>query len=134
MLRSFRGAFSRRKIDVERAALSDFAFDLNPSLMLLYDAIHGSQSQPGAFPDFLGRKKRVENMGDIFRGNAAASVNHAQTHVKASPKFWIQTSVCVFYGFESCSDRKASTLGHGVACINREVHEDLIDHPAVGVN
>ena len=69
-IRGFLGGhfFQTRKINAERRAAPDLAIHIDPTLMLLDDAEHGRQSQPGAFADILGGKKGSKIIGRISAG------------------------------------------------------------------
>src|SRR5205809_368837 len=67
-----------RQEHAEGRALARLAGDLDPPMMLLNDAVHGGQTQARAFADFLGRKKRIEDMAEDIRSHAAAGVRDAE--------------------------------------------------------
>ena len=63
-----------RQENAERRALAEFAFDFDPAFVLLDDAVNRGEAEAGAFAEFLGGEKRLENARDIFRRNAHAGV------------------------------------------------------------
>src|SRR5207248_1185986 len=67
------------KKDCERGALFDLAFDFEPPLVLLDDAIDGRQPQASALADSFGRKKRSENTGSCGSVHPTAGIGNAQT-------------------------------------------------------
>ena len=102
-------------------------------LMLLHDAMDGREAEPGAFADFLGREERLEDVRQPFRRNAAAGVAHragrppgrvAPRDARRACSSEISTS-CVVEG-------QHAAARHGVAGIDGEIGDDLLDHRGVG--
>ncbi len=75
--RFFRLDFFRadvRNINAKGRAFANGAFNFNPTLMLLDDAVNGGQPKAGAFADVFGGEKRFKNALKIFRFNPAAGI------------------------------------------------------------
>ena len=53
---------------MECRAVTDFAVDIDPALMLLHDAEDGGQSKAGAFADILGGEEGFKNSRKISGG------------------------------------------------------------------
>jgi hypothetical protein len=45
---------------------------------LRHDAVHRRQTESGSLPHLLGGKERLEDVGQVFRGNARAGIGHDQ--------------------------------------------------------
>src|SRR5581483_9775015 len=66
----------RWKLDREDRAALGVITSGNVTAVLLHDAVGDREPQPGAFADFLGRVKRLEQPAQRFVGNAGAGVAH----------------------------------------------------------
>ena len=110
------------------SALSDGAFDLNESAMCLDGAVAYRQAQAGAFPDTLGREKRIENSLQIFLGDATTGVGERDfSHGYGSNT---QLSALKFRVIPG-PDRDATVTFDGMLSIHQHVHDDLLDQVLV---
>ena len=102
--------------------------------MLLKHAIHGGEAHAGALPRTLGRKERFK---DARRGrciHSIASVFYFQADVCSELCFGI-TRAFRFVDFDLKSrDNHFAAVRHGVASVQRQVHNDLIDAAWIGKN
>ena len=128
------GLETHGKENGEGGAGAGLAFDDDPALMLLDNAIDGGQAQAGALADFLGGEKRLEEMAQGGVVHAAAGVGDAQADEMAGAGFGIDHAGDGFEDAGSGADGQASAVGHGVAGVDGEVDQDLFDHADVGVN
>ena len=114
--------------------MTNLAVNIDPALVLLDDSENGGQSQPRAFAHALGGEERFKNSRQIFGGYAATGVAHAQARITTGSRMH-RLRGGDFVKFHSGGfDDESSALGHGVAGIHREVHQDLIHHPGVRVD
>ena len=65
---------TRRQVHSDCCSLSDFAFRRYSSAGLVGKAVNLRQTEPGSFVDFLGREKRIEDLGQKIWRNAHAGV------------------------------------------------------------
>ncbi len=100
--------------------------------MLLDDAKDGGQAETGSFARLLRGEERLEDARQILRRNAGSSVRDAQADISSGPCIRYRTrlilSVTFFRGF----NEELPTVGHGVAGVDHEVHEHLVEQPGVG--
>ena len=83
----FRFLFYGGQKYVKGGSLAGLAFNFNPALVLLDDAIDGRQAKTGAFADGFCREKRLKNMRQLFGVNARAGIRNAQANKFAGPAF-----------------------------------------------
>ena len=122
------------EIDAESGPLADFAVNVDPSLVLLNDAEDRGEAEAGAFADFLGSEEWLENLLKQFRRNPGSGVGDAKTDESAGPALGDLRGRGVIEFDERGLDEEASAVGHGVAGVNGEVEQDLVDHAGVGVD
>ena len=82
VVQSRAGTFQGREVDSECGADANLTGHLDPTLVLLDNAIDGGEAQTGAFADSFCREEGFEDAGHVFRGNAGAGVlhSHADKH------------------------------------------------------
>src|SRR5262245_64743720 len=68
------------KIDRKSGALTGLALNRNGAAVFQHDSVDNRQSQPGSFPEFLGRKEGVKDLEEVFFGNATASIGDDHSH------------------------------------------------------
>ena len=95
--------------------------------MLFENAVAGRQAHPGAFANFLRGEERFEQtlLGAFV--HAAAGVGHLQANEIAGRGFGIVHGVSVIDRNDAGGDRQLSAVGHRVARVDDEVHDDLLD-------
>ena len=64
------------QVNVERTALANLTFNLDPTLVLLDDALHHGQAQPCALTNRFGRKKRFKQPAYGLAVHAATGVGN----------------------------------------------------------
>ncbi len=72
------GGRNRRQKYLEGRSFADLRGHLDPTLVLLDDAINRGQSQPGALAERFGGKERLKDVRQMFRGDAGAGVRYVQ--------------------------------------------------------
>ena len=94
---------------------------------------------PGALAGFLGRKERIENLVLNLPGNSRAGVRHRDAHVWANFGLRIHAGIGFVEHHIFHLDGQFAALGHGVARVDAEVQQDLVqlrrvagDGPQVG--
>src|ERR1700733_4385693 len=119
------GTFDTREVNFEGGAASWLAFDKNVSAALLDDAVDGGETETRALSHFLGGKKWLENVRLNFGVHAGARVSDRDHDVEAGND--VSAIFAIFY-FQKAAAR------HGIARVNSEIHDDLIDLTAVGLH
>src|SRR5207244_374795 len=74
-----------RQKDSEHTASANPRVDLDPSTMLLYDAIDGRKPKSRAAPHLFGREKRFKDARQDLRCDTAARISDAETNELPSP-------------------------------------------------
>ncbi len=115
------------KIHQKAGSFSNHALDLNESSVALDDAHGGGQSQPCPLARFLGREEGIEDLFENMVGNASAGVGDGEKHVWARGGFEEQPRVLLIEDYIGGGERQTAAAGHGVAGINAEVHQYLIE-------
>ena len=65
-----------RKVNVKSRAGVDLTFNFDPALVLFNNAKDGGQTQPGPFAWLLGGEERLEDVGQVLRGNVRPATWH----------------------------------------------------------
>ena len=131
---AFHGLIDAREINFEASALSDFAVDPDEAAALLDHAVDGGEAQAGAFPLFLGSKKRFEDARLSFLIHAHSGVADGEEHVGSGCDDRTQVAVVAIELGVRSLDQQAAAVGHGVARVDREIHDDLFDLAGIGAN
>ena len=121
-----------RQIHVERRAVPDAALYFDGAVVLLDDAVHGCESEAGALPAFFRREERFEDSRLRFRVHAAAGVGHRHLDVVARPQPGVRGDTDLVELDIAQLDRDLAAVGHGVARVDHQVHENLLDLRAIG--
>ena len=79
--RRFDWCVDARQVDPERGPRSQRAAHGDLPAALAHDAVHGRESEAGAFAALLGREKRLEHAGERGRVHAAPGIRHLDQHV-----------------------------------------------------
>ena len=67
-----------RKVDFDRGAMPSFAVNKNMTAGLLYEAMHHSKAETGAFANSFSRIKRLENVVQEVGRNPYSGVGHTE--------------------------------------------------------
>ena len=119
---------------MEGRAFAHFAFQLDPTLVLLDDAIDGREAEAGSLAEFLRRKKRLEDALQIFRRNAFAGVRVAEADEFPRRGLDGFADVGGVHVARGNADGQPSAARHRIARIHREVQQNLLDHRRVGLD
>ncbi len=116
-----------REKDTEISPLARRALDINEPTGLANDAVDRRQTEPGAGADRLGRKERLEDAADDLLGNARAGIHDLDQHIIprrhrfGAPSQWLRHPPI------AGADRERTATGHGVAGVNGEIDDDLLE-------
>ena len=98
------------------------------------DAIDGGESQAGPFADLLGGEKRLKNAGARGFVHSAAGVLDRQERIIHGARLKIDaTRIHIQQGIAG-SDGQLPPLRHGVARIDGQVQEHLLDLAGIGLH
>ena len=86
---------------------------------------HG-EAEAGALADRLGREERLEHLGGEFGGHADAGVGHAEGEILARRHVVARGGMAV-EPFVVGLDRDAAAVGHGVAGVDAEVQQRVLE-------
>ena len=95
-------------------------------MTLFHNPMDDGESQPSPFAGLLCRKEGLKELGDSVLVHAASGVGDRQDAIPA----WIEIQMLpgkrlIEFNFAGL-DRQRSPFGHGVSCIHREIHQDLL--------
>ena len=90
------------------------------------DAHHHRQPHAAAAPDFLGGEEGVEDPGQHLGGDAAAIVLHVQFDELAAHRLLADVAIPVFEPGEAQADFDVALAFGGVAGVDHQVGEDLV--------
>ena len=100
--------------------------------MLLDHAEYHRQSEAGAFARLLRREKRLENVREMFRRDSAAGVVDAQADVAPWTGVRDQRGFLFREVLLTRFNQQPSAARHGVARVDHQIHQHLVEHPRVG--
>src|SRR5580704_1736581 len=121
------------QVDFESGSAAQLAEDPDVAATLLDDSVDPGKPEPGAFCAF-GGEEGFEDVGLSFYVHAHAGVADSQHHVFARLKGRVNAGVFVVEGDVGGLDCEFSAGGHGVAGIDGEVHDDLLDLAGIGAH
>ena len=108
------------------------ALHFDPAIVLLEHAIDRGHAHARAFAWFLGGEERLEDAAHGGRVHPVSAVFHRQADVAAELSLRVARAVSLV-DLDGCRrEGKPAAIGHGVAGIKREIHDDLIDAARVG--
>ena len=123
----FGAVFEAGEADAERAAAAGPAVDVDEALVLLDDAVDGGEAEAGAEADGFGGEEGFESVGDGVGVHAAAIVADGEAGICAGDAAGIFGAEGFVDADGLGADGDGAAVGHGVARIDAEVGEDLVD-------
>ena len=123
-----------REIDAEEAALLRFTVDMNESAMLLDNAINGGKAHAAGLALLFGGEERLEDAIAGFRVHADAGIGDGKDGIGTGDDVGIEAAVGIVEDGHFGFNGEATAVGHGVACVEAEVHENLLDLGGVGLD
>ena len=100
---------------------------MEESAVVFHDAQHGRQPQPGALSERFGGEEGVENLFQQFRGDAGAGVGHGNDDERAGLRLGMNLHARLVELDLFQADGEGAALRHGVAGVDAEVHQHLLD-------
>src|SRR5436309_3340325 len=123
-----------RQIDLKTRSLSRLTVNRDGTAALLHNPIDSRKSKPGPLAFFFGGKEGFEEMGPDLRIHSASGVFHRQHHVWS----WLGNdrlfAMIPPQDNIGCFEKQLAALGHGVARIDGEIHNDLLKLPGISLD
>src|ERR1700684_12595 len=124
--------FTDRQMDVEGGARADFAVKLDEAAVLLHDAEDGVEAEASSLSNFLGGEKRLEDALHCGGVHACACVGDGELHPTTGTSVGV-TAAIFFVEIEIARlDQEPGARGHGVARVEAEIHQHLLDLGRIG--
>ena len=123
-----------RQVDAEGRALADLAVGEDVAARLLDDAVDGGQAEAGALADILGGEERLEDLGHDLGRHAGAGVLDLDQHVLAGRHAVAGELQALALGDVARADGERAAVGHGVAGVDGEVDDHLLELRLVGLD
>ncbi len=123
-----------RELELEGRSVARLAVDPDVSPTLLDDAKDRREPEAGAFALLLRGEEGLEDPCLRFAAHPDAGVAHRDSHVRAREHSGVFHLVVVIHLDVRRLDGQLAAIGHGVARIDREVHQKLLDLSGVGLD
>ena len=120
------------EIDLERRALAGLGIEPDVATRLLDDAVHGRQPKAGSAPRGLGGEEWLEDPRLRPLVHPAAGIGDGKHDVFARDDRDVLRGVRIVECGVSGFDRHGAAVGHRVARVDREIHDDLLDLVWIG--
>src|SRR5450432_2522155 len=121
-------------MDLEARATPRLGAYLNEPAALANDAVHRGQAEARAATDRLGRKKWLEDAPQHVRIHSAAGVAHGELRKITGLRLRVHALGVLVERDAAQLDLEPTTLGHGVAGIDGEVHQHLFDLASIAAH
>ena len=129
-----RRLFDPWKIDFKRRAFPRLALDVNEAAALLDDGLARRQPQSRALAFRLGGVKRLEQMQFDLVGHTGSRVAHGKRHIIAGVRARVREREIFIERDVGGFDFQFAAVGHGVARVDDEVHQQLPDEAGIGLD
>src|ERR1700722_19611463 len=131
---NFPGGNRKRKIHAKGGADVELAVDMQEAAVLTNDAVNGSKAQARAFADILGGKKRFKDTIQCAGVHSRPGIGNSEHGIASGLGMRLSRELLlVEHNFPGFNEELAA-LGHGIASVNAQVHDDLFDLGWVGTN
>src|SRR5262249_56789027 len=101
---------------------------------LLDETVDGCKTKPGALADVLGGVERIEDLIDYFGRDSGAGIGNLDQHVFADRHALVLQAPALLGADVAGADRQHAAVGHGVAGIDREIDDRLLELSDVGLD
>src|SRR6266436_1944913 len=130
-----RGRFDLGQVDAEGRAASQLGLDRHRAAALLDDAVDRGESETRALAGLLRREERLEEVREGIRVHAGAAVADFEQDVGPGGRARGARQRRRFAGADvGGADDQPPTVRHGIAGIDGQVHDDLLDLARVGLD
>src|SRR5580704_8748522 len=127
--------FHLGKIDFEGSSGPRLAVDFDVATALLDHAVHRGQPKAGALALPLGSKEWLEGSRARRRLHADAVVSHSEENVVSDEhRVGIAANELVIHVEVAGRDLELASVGHGIARIHGQIHDDLFNLTLVGLD
>ena len=120
-----------RQVNLERCSLAGLAVDPDVASALLDDAVDRGKAESRALRSF-GAEKRFEDAALGLGIHSHAGVADGQHHVLAGFRRGVKTGITLVQRDIGGLNRELAAARHGVARIDRQIHDDLLDLAGIG--
>jgi hypothetical protein len=128
------GVPAYRQENHEFRAFPFLAFHLDPSFVLLDDAVDDRQTQPGSLSDRLGGEKWFEQMRQYVLIHPASGIGYR--YAGNVPHVSGRRRGRTLAGKDNTSGSHGDppAVRHGIARVDQKIHYHLLNPTAVGIN
>ena len=102
--------------------------------MAFHDSNDGGETEAGPLPDFFGREKWIENLVHRLGRHAGAAVRDTQHDVRPELRAGIHPRDLIVHDDVLRADGERAARGHGVARVDAEIQQDLVELRGVAVH
>ena len=128
------GAGDPGQAEGETGAAARFAVHPDVAAILFGDAVDHGEAEAGAFADFLGGKEGFEDLLPHLLADARAGIGDGEFYVFPRRDVGAGGDGSGPEGDIFGGDGKRAAVGHGIAGVDAEVHEDLHDLIRIGLD
>jgi len=121
------------KPDSEPGSAVEFAVYPNESATLANNGVNHRKPESRAPTFWLGGKEGVENSGELFGGNAEAGIRDSELDELSSRRRGKLSTLGVFRRHRCGLNNELAAIGHGIARIDAEIQEYLLQLTGVGL-
>lgn len=122
----------QRQVGPKECALPHLAMYVDETAVLLDDSVGTRKFHPTAFHVFLGRGERFEDVLSDFRLQPTSAVGDGKNREPASDDAQLEPAVGIVNINHLGFNQQPASLGHGVARIQAEIHEHLLNLRWIG--
>jgi hypothetical protein len=120
------------KVHAESRALGDLGLDFHHPAGLRCNPVDGGHAEARALAWFLGGEERLEQASFDFRGHAGPRVDDLENYVRSRPRVGVRLRIALIEFDIGSLDRQLTACRHRISCIDREIHDDLLDLATIG--
>jgi hypothetical protein len=122
------------KVCAKCSSDTQFAVHMREPAVLPDDAVNRGEAETGALAQLLGGEERLENAVDGGRVHTRSRVGDRKHHVVAGAGERLVGTVFRVEDDKRGLDEQGAAVGHGVAGVDAEVHQNLFDLGGIGAN
>src|SRR5439155_19606164 len=120
--------------DFELGPSAEFAFHFYGAAVIFQNAPNGGESQTSALAGLFGGEKRFKDFLQHFRRDAHAGVAHRDDHARAGFGLGMPARLRFLDLAVFGAQQQLAAAGHGVAGIDAEVEQHLMDLRSVAAS
>ena len=108
--------------------------DIHETAGLFDDAVDGGEPEPRPLPYFFGREERIENLAEDRFRNAGAGIADFHQHIVGRRHALGIVALALLGRDIGRAQLQAAAVRHGVARIDREIHDHLLELRDIGLD